>query len=370
MNESSKFIVRAVRARQGEYDVYALFMPGSRLLRIADISRLSHGDDGKIAGFQRPRIRDQVRAIAEYLSQGPVLFPNAIVLALAPDVRFAATRGPRGGGRDERSEAGTLTIPVHASRASAWIVDGQQRTLALAETASDDLLVPVIAFVSEAVSVQREQFILVNKARPLSRRLIDELLPEVDFPLPRDLSVRKIPSYLCNVLNEFPDSPFRGLIRRPSSMVPGAVVTDSSIVRIIEHSIQDPRGALAAHVAPDGSPHLPQMLSVLMTFWTAVREVFGDAWGLPPDRSRLMHSTGIEAMGFLMDQIMTRVPTPRDSSQVRVSLEKIAADCHWIGGRWDVIDREWNDIQSTRRDVKILANHLVWLDRQSRAGES
>src|SRR5262249_3641982 len=145
-------------------------------------------------------------------------------------------------------------------------------------TAGAGIVVPVVAFVSADISVHREQFILVNKARPLSRRLIDELLPEVGELLPRDLAARKVPSTLCRLLNETPDSPLLGLIRRPSQEVDGAVMLDSSLIRAIKRSIQDPRGALAAHVSPNGSADLEAMYAVMKDFWAAVRDAFPEAW--------------------------------------------------------------------------------------------
>ncbi len=356
-------VVRAIHARQGDHDIYSFFIRGPQLLKIAKISRIAPDEKGGLSGFQRKPVQDQVRAIAEYVSRGDVLFPNAIVLALSSNVKYVATRGPTPRGSNDTGEAGTLTIPAAQGTAAAWIVDGQQRALALAESRAEHLLVPVVAFVSEAVATQREQFILVNKARPLSRRLIDELLPEVDFPLPRDLSARKTPSYLCGVLNDHPDSPFHGLIRRASTVGDGAVVTDSSLVRAIRNSIAHPRGALAAHVTPDGKTDMAAAFQTLVTFWGAVRDVFPDAWGLPADRSRLMHSAGIEAMGVLMDQIMGRLASTDNALKVRTSLERIALECRWTHGRWATIDREWNDIQSTPHDVRLLANLLVSLDR-------
>lgn len=362
---ANPLVVRAIHARQGNHDVYSFFIRGPQLLEIADISRIAPDEKGSVTGFQRKPIRAQVRAIAEYVSRGDVLFPNAIVLALASNVKYVAARGPSPRGSDDAGEAGTLTIPASGSAAAAWIVDGQQRALALAENRADHLVVPVVAFVSEAIATQREQFILVNKARPLSRRLIDELLPEVNFPLPRDLSARKTPSYLCGVLNEHPDSPFRGLIRRASTNSDAAVVTDSSLVRTIQNSISHPRGALAVHVAPDGTTDLVEVFRTLVTFWRAVRQVFPDAWGLPPDRSRLMHSAGIEAMGLLMDEIMGRLHRSDDLNGARVALERIAPECRWTSGRWSGIERDWNDLQSTRRDVRVLAKHLVALDARA-----
>lgn len=363
MTSSSQFVVRAVRTRQGEHDVFAFFSRGARLLELAEISRLSP-NDGRLSGFQRPEIRAQIRAITEYLGRGSVLFPNAIILALAPGVKFTASRGSRPLGIDNASDAGTLTIPLRNGRASAWIVDGQQRSVALSEAKVDDLPVPVVAFVSGELAVQREQFILVNKARPLSPRLIDELLPEVDAPLPRDLSIRKIPSALCTALNDLSVSPFQGIIKRPSSSSSSAAITDSALTKVMRKSIQDPRGALAAFVATDGNADTEAMFSVMTTYWTAVRDVFVEAWGLPPDRSRLMHSAGIEAMGVLMDQIMTRpgVDSIEDVCQI---LGRIAPHCRWTSGQWEALGRRWNDIQNTPRDVRMLSNLLVALEREA-----
>ena len=61
--------------------------------------------------------------------------------------------------------------------------------------ASATLLCLSSALSPTALIVQREQFILVNKAKPLPTRLINELLPETGgIVLPRDLSARKVPS--------------------------------------------------------------------------------------------------------------------------------------------------------------------------------
>jgi DGQHR domain-containing protein len=364
--QNSSLVVRALRSHQGLFEVYSFFAPGAKLSTLAEIPRLEPGDDGKIAGFQRPQIRAHVRAIAEYLARGPALFPNAIILALAPGSRFVAARGTKPRHVDPLSSAGTLTIPIYARQPAAWIVDGQQRTLALAEANTKNFPVPVIAFVSGDLSVQRAQFILVNKARPLSPRLIDELLPEVDAPLPRDLTVRRIPSALCSALNESRDSPFHGLIKRPSSNLPSAVVTDSSLVRVMRRSIKDPRGALAAHLSPDGVADVDLMFRVMVMFWSAVREAFPSAWGLAAERSRLMHSAGIEAMGILMDQVMARAEGS-GHGVVKETLFRIAPHCHWTSGRWDRLGRNWNEIQNTTRDVRMLANLLVSLEREASA---
>ena len=359
--------VRAIRTHQGQVDIYTFFLQGPRLLEIGEISRLGQSDGGKITGFQRPEIRTHVRNITEYLNRGSVLFPNAIILALSPGVHFHTTRGPKPRGVDPASEAGTLSIPIHTNRKAGWIVDGQQRTLALGQTCNRDLMVPIVAFISDELSEHREQFILVNKAKPLSPRLIDELLPEVGAILSRNLSARRAPSELCNTLNTQTSSPFYGLIRRPSSNdTPNSVVMDSSLIKVIRRSIQDPRGSLAACVSTDGSADLDTMFRLMVTYWSAVKEAFPEAWGLPPHRSRLMHAAGLEAMGVLMDQVMTRYEEPYDKcyATVRTILEQLAPRCRWTSGRWQSLDRAWNDIQCTSKDVRALSNFLVTTERE------
>jgi DGQHR domain-containing protein len=364
MTATSHVRVHALRTRQGKTDVYAMFLAGERVLEVADIARLTRSDGG-VSGFQRPEIRAHVRSIADYLDGGGVLFPNAIVLAMGGDVEFRAKRGTKNIGVDQAATAGVLSIPVRAGRKSAWIVDGQQRALALAESRGGSLPVPVVAFVSPDIAVHREQFILVNKARPLDRRLIDELLPSVETALPRDLARRRVPSALCAALSETPGSPFHHLVKRPSHASPEAVVTDSSLTGVIKASLQDPRGALASHIDPDGSADIDAMYRVMVAFWAAVRDVFPQAWGLPPERSRLMHAAGLAAMGVLMDQIMTRVPPGEDGRRTaRETLARIAPHCRWTEGRWEGLDRDWDDIQYTSRDVRLLSNALMALERR------
>src|SRR5262249_29606843 len=152
-----------------------------------------------------------------------------IILALSPEIRFKLARGSRPDEMVAVADVGTLAIPIRSEgERVAWIVDGQQRSLALSRTKNNNVPVPVIGFVSDDLELHREQFILVNKARPLPTRLINELLPEVSVRLPRDLAARRLPSELCNLLNKDPESPFHKLIRRESDAAHSqAIVTDT-----------------------------------------------------------------------------------------------------------------------------------------------
>lgn len=357
-------VVRALHTSQGDgHDVYAFFIRGADIVRIADISRIERDEGDELKGFQRPEIRSHVKAIIEYLNQGNVLFPNSIILAMSPDVHFAASRGTKPSGDDGVAQSGTLTIPVYAEgERIAWIVDGQQRSLALAQANNSDIAVPVVAFVSDSLEVQREQFILVNKAKPLPTRLINELLPETrGVLLPRDLSARKIPSEICGLLNRDQHSPFFKLIKRTSdSHDSKAVVTDTAVITMIKNSLNSPLGALAQFkpIGHEGAD-LIGMYKVLTTFWSAVRNVFPEAWGKDPRKSRLMHSAGIEAVGVLMDRIYGRIQPTDGVDVVEGELQKVARYCCWTGGTWESLGVAWNEIQNTPRDIRRLQNALV-----------
>ncbi len=363
----SKFItVRALRTRQGKVDVYTFFLLGRDVTRIAGISRLERNEDDTLRGFQRKEIRAHVRSIIHYLNQGNVLFPNAITLAFSSEVKFIGSRGPTPQGLTDVSKAGLLKIPLSDSgQRVGWIVDGQQRSLALADSNNEKLPVPVVAFVSDDLQVQREQFILMNKARPLPTRLINELLPETgSVLLPRELATRRIPSELCSLLNRDPKSPFHGLIKRLSSTDKGAaVITDSALIKMVRNSINSPLGALAPFkAAGDDSADLPGMYKTLLTFWSAVRDVFPDAWGLPTTQSRLMHSAGIEAMGILMDRMYARHAGKSDEGNlVKADLQKLAPACCWTDGTWETIGLDWNEIQNTPKHIRALSDTLVRL---------
>lgn len=367
MSAKSEIVVRALHTKQGnDLDVYAFFIRGADIVRVADISRIGRDDTDGLRGFQRPEIRSHVKGIVEYLNQGSVLFPNAIILALSPEVHFAASRGTRPTNDEGIAQSGTLTIPLYdEGQRVAWIVDGQQRSLALAKAENQEIAVPVVGFVSDRLDIQREQFILVNKAKPLPTRLINELLPETNsIHLPRELSMRKVPSELCSLLNRDPSSPFFQMIKRPSdnASTNTGVITDSAVINMIRNSINNPLGALATYrIANHGrdSADLENMYRLLMTFWSAVRTVFSSAWELDARHSRLTHSTGILAMGVLMDRIYARISPVDDVKAVERELLKVEPTCRWTQGTWESLGLAWNDIENTPRDIRRLQSALV-----------
>jgi len=367
--QADTIVTPAVRAQQGTIAVYAFFLRGKDLLTIADIRRAIRGKKHAFEGFQRREIRDHVNEITRYLDNGGTLFPNAIILALEPNLKFDRSRGQKAGETLKGIVPGRLVLPLRPEgQRPAWVVDGQQRSLALEKSKDSKLLVPVVAFETASINVRREQFILVNRARPLPSRLIDELLPETKgVLLPRDLTARRLPSELCDALNTHDESPLRGMIRR-TSQEPGSkhVVTDTAVLNMIRRSLNNPNGALAAFKSlSDRTSDATSMLATLVDYWSAVRQVFPKAWGKPPSESRLMHSVGIAALGDLMDRIAARMSQPAQQRRFFVAeLGRIADVCAWTEGRWATSDRAWDEFQNTPTDVKLLSQTLVQLYAQ------
>jgi DGQHR domain-containing protein len=347
-----------------DHPLYVFAVTGDQLWSFASISHIARSKSGRLVGYQRAAVKRHVRSIVEYLDSGPALLPNSLVVALGSAVRFVKD-GAQG---DPRTVHGMLEIPlpINGDRKPGWIVDGQQRATALSLAQRRDLMVPINAFVADDVAMQREQFLRVNSVKPLPRGLATELLPEIDGVLPPQLAKRRAPSALCDMLNYDSSSPFYGMIRRaslPEEQAIKAVVNDTTIVQILQDSLATPAGCLFSYRnLATGSVDWSGARRLLLLYWTAVRSVFPDAWGLPPTRSRLMHSVGLRAMGRLMNRVMASidVSSPAAAREVKREVEKIASICHWTRGSWDQLDgMRWNELQNVPAHVKMLSNLLV-----------
>jgi DGQHR domain-containing protein len=366
---------RALRVTQtADFPLYLFSLTAAEILQIADISRIARDQTGELIGYQRPEVRRHIQEIVDYLNSEEVIFPNPIILALSSEVRFTQSRGPKV--CDGFAAAGTLEIPLPDANEHrpGWIVDGQQRALALAQAKRQDFPVPVNAFIADSVDVQRDQFLRINNTRPLPRGLVTELLPTVKTPLPPRLSLRRTPSALCDLLNRDSDSPFHGLIHRASSQAAhrrAAVVTDTSIVNMLHESLTSPAGCLFPYRnMTSGATDFDGLWTALLLYWTAVRDTFPDAWGKPPTRSRLMHGAGIRAMGRLMDRVLAVVNPrhPAAADQVRADLARIAPHCCWTRGTWDGLGLRWNEIQNVPRHINELSSLLVRLYLRTQEG--
>lgn len=340
--------------------LYSFAVDGKKIHSFACISRLRRSTSTKLQGYQRPEVIAHIEEIRCYLESPSPMLPNGIIVAFDSRVKFQPMAAANL--QTSYSRMGMLTIPVPRTTdipKPGCIVDGQQRVAAIRDAQIPRFPVVVTAFITDDIEHQTEQFILVNSAKPLAKGLIYELIPNTKARLPTPLQKRRLSARLLEYLNHHERSPFHHKIQTQTT--PRASIKDNSILRMLDNSLSD--GVLyklRREDAPDGGIAL--MGRLLFPFWDAVRDVFAEAWDLPPKKSRLTHGIGILSLGNIMDHIgVPNIPESNLRSYYRGRLSPLVPVCAWIKGSWALSDgREipWNDLQNTKQDVCLLTNHL------------
>jgi DGQHR domain-containing protein len=360
--------VNALRVLQRvDAPLYVFGIEGRRVHEVAAVDEARRTDVGDLAGYQRARFESHIREIREYLEHPEALLPNAIVVAFGPDVTFEPMVGSL---RPEWGTIGTLTIPTSKKGRgyrAGWIVDGQQRAAALERLPSDrGFPVVVVGFATGSAQVQREQFILVNRTKPLPRDLLVELLADVDIPLPGSLAALQISSRVVRILRRDVDSPFFGRVREIGERGQSTRISQAAIVEVVRIGMGR-NGLLRQFVSPDGAD-TSNMAVAIASYYEGVRKTWPSAWSQGPWTSRLVHGVGIVALGRTMPVVAEGIDliAPNASTAVAAALKPIAHMCAWSSGRWDGLGRDWWEFQNTAIDKKILALHLESLLRAAR----
>lgn len=357
MSKTLRLPALEVRQAPGRV-LYTFAVDGKLVHQFAAVSRVNR-NSGSLSGYQRPEVLSHIAEIRNYLESESPMVPNAVVVAFDSRVHFEPATGPK----SDYARTGTLVIPLDGSEGvhlPGFIVDGQQRLAAIREAEIEAFPICVTAFITDDLREQTEQFILVNSTKPLPKGLIYELLPNTESTLPSLLARRKVPAYLVARLNYDEESPLQGMIQTPTN--PNGVLKDNSILKQIENSLND--GLLYRLRAGHGEGSTEPILGALFNYWSAIREVFADAWGLPPKRSRLMHGAGVVSLGFVMDAIAERYRSQEypSAKQFRQDLMPLKAVCRWTDGYWDFgpgLQRKWSDVQNTSKDIQLLSNYLL-----------
>lgn len=351
----------AIAIQQGaDRQIYAFAMDGKLLPKVAQIWRLGRDENQDLFGYQRPEVVSHIAEIRNYVESPDAMLPNAIVVAFDSTVRFVpSTNSPPLD--SEHGISGHLEVPIGAlDKKPGWIVDGQQRTAAIRDADVKEFPVFVTAFITDRADEQRAQFILVNSTKPLPKGLIYELLPATDMKLPSHLQRKRVPTRLLELLNSRPQSPLFGRIQTPTN--PAGIIKDNSILRMLEHSLND--GALYRRLLTSPEDDYESCAELLFPFWSAVAAVFSEAWDAPPKKSRLTHGAGIISMGHLMDAISDRF---RGNSNISKDdfigdIDPLKSLCCWTSGHWEFgpgMQRKWNELQNTSRDIQLLSNYLL-----------
>jgi len=347
-------------------ELYAFPIDGKKILDIASVSRIHRTDDGSLEGFQRDAVRRHVEKIARYIESPDAMIPNAIVIAFDhKDVRFEPLKDQIKG---NAGNWGSLFVPnltdQDETARPGLIIDGQQRTFAIKQADTYSFPVMVCAFIESNQEVQALQFVNVNNVKRLPRTLINELLPLLS-EVPEGLEITQAAAILAEHLGHGDDSPLNGLVKSHTSRE--GVLQLNSLVSSLERLIKNKNSFIGGHCDAEsrlGNVH--ELIDVLKKYWTAIREVFPQAWGLPPKQSRLMHGAGVWAMMHIMDTILEDAGEVASVEELAERLRSIQGCCHWLeeDGDWEDIDgfgrnEPWNFCQNTSADKSVLTAYLI-----------
>jgi len=341
-----KFTYQAILpAQSNEFLVFGFCAKAKDLLEFAKIDRIGRSEDGSLKGFQRPQVSNHINEIRKYLEQDEAVLPNSVVVAFTSGIDVS---------KSADGKTATVTIENDDSN-RGFIVDGQQRLTALSGLPDKEFEVFVSGILCSNEDELRKQFILINNTRPLPKTLIYELLPTVDG-LPHRLSSRAAAAGLVEQLNFDEMSSLKGQIKQHTN--PTGSIQDTAFQRVIMNSLQD--GAMRDFRKDEASENRQFLL--LSNFYGAVQQVFSYAWeDHKPRTSRLVHSVGIMATGYVMEFIYAKTKSIEKDSFVPY-LEKLVDHCAWIEGTWNFGEgnqRPWNGLQFIPRDYLELGQYLI-----------
>jgi DGQHR domain-containing protein len=355
--------LHALRIEQRvDVPLFVFGVDGRMVRHFAAVDAAHRSTYGVLGGYQRTRVERHIAEIYAYLDTDDALLPNAIVVAFSDNVSFESSPGVI---RSEWGTPGTLHIPLPGSGEArpGLIVDGQQRSAALAQLpATRNFPVVVVGFLATSTDLQREQFVLVNKTKPLPRDLLNELLPHIEAELPKALQMRRVAAMVVEKLRYDGNSPFCGRIRGLGASAEGCNVSQAAVLAVVETSIRR-GGVLSPYYSPDPAvADVAAMAHILELYFKAVARVWPYAWNESPWTSRLVHGVGITAMGRLMDVLVpeVNVASPRAVGSVERRLRKIEPRCAWTSGRWrSPLSCPWDALQNTSQDKRRLADFLM-----------
>lgn len=347
---------KAIRAKQAlGHAVFCFAADPADVLAFSRMDRIERQSDGTLKGFQRHPLASHIKEIREYLVRDDALLPNAVILGFLGDVTI------------KELGDGIVDIVVNHQEGGshpAFVIDGQQRLMALSGVRKPGFQVLVSAFLCKNDDELRRQFVLTNNTRPLPKALVYELLPRVDG-LPERFTSRKFAFAVVEQLNFRRDSVLHGQIRQHTN--PKGALSDIAILRIVMNSASD--GAIWNLLAECTSASMPELVQaafeLLNNYFLAVEGVFQDEWqGRNPHTSRLRHGAGLVAMGFIMDYLCS-VDMPSASNTYQkfyFGLTTLKPFTAWTCGSWQFdggVSVPWNGIHNTPADINMLTDHLM-----------
>jgi len=258
MNKYLKFT--GIEANQSDnHHVVSVVCKADEILQIAEIDRIRRDETGEIFGFQRPKIKNHINEIRDYLNKDGAVLPNPIVLAFTKSISIT------------KRDANNIEVEIDVTNGPpGLVVDGQQRLTALAEVINKKFEVFVSILICKDEEELKRQFILINNTKPLSKSLIFELLPGVNN-LPERMSAKTLASKLVNNLN-YDESSSLYLDIKQHTNVQGRI-RDTAIQRLILNSLSD--GACRELINEENGEEL--CFNLISQFFKAIKRTFPEA---------------------------------------------------------------------------------------------
>ena len=311
---------------------YSCIIPAQKLLEICqfDFRKIKENNGVKeFLGIQRPLKDERVKEIRKYITTEDACFPTSIVISV--DERCASFA--------EKNGRRLLVIrpyqdPVDPQiiipfRGVATIIDGQHRLKAFEGTTIDwDLTVNI--FVGADEGTQAMIFSKVNLAQTkVNKSIVYDL-----FSLDKGRSPEKTSHEIVVNLNDMPESPFNGLIKRLGSATEGVfgeTLSQATIVKgILPYITNDPLTdrdiGRRIGVWPDRGPYdfekrifYPffrqkedhKILAILINYFGAIKDRWPEAWASNGKGAILTRTNGFNAaVRFLRDAYLDLTTTP------------------------------------------------------------
>lgn len=248
------------------------------VMKSSDITRIAAVDvrdeQTNSAGYQRYRDEARCRRIAEFINQPTSTLSGSILLNLRGSSTFCDDAG--------NGARGTLLIPNR--KGAAWIVDGQHRMGGF-EYTERVFTLPVVLFENLSRRQEMISFSVINDTQKgINTSLTLSLLGELrEHPTDWKIQAHDILYHL----NRDPDSPWFERINMTGAKGMHRPVNLASFANAL-------KPLLRQHSLFHTMKSSDQVL-LLQRFWSAIRDMFPDAWS-EPSRHILLKTFGVYSM--------------------------------------------------------------------------
>ena len=323
---------------------YSVSIPAQELI---DNSFVDFYKDSSGQGYQREESQRAARGreIQAYLRRCVENGLEPKLFEMTANARHLEDKDWKFESVDDDGLLGILSIEAPSEEGWLSVIDGGTRSLGIENALVDRIIDPTTTFdlrvfIGLSLAEEIAQFLLINDKQKrvrtdLSIRVVQRKLDEDDLSndewrilktvVPETDTWKFQASRIAGVLNEDPDSPWRGLIQMPNNSVTGPVKLQGfsqSLKPVLTHENVKTR---LSQMADDGT--LGELdsddfiIRVLKNFWNAVVEVNPNAHS-EPRTTVLWGSIGVNACHIALGPVLDTI---LDSSNPNLTQDRFRA---------------------------------------------